>query len=325
MNNIDRIIAYVVAGIMVVTLFTGVRNSTPQATEISPMDNLVQLAMLQMITESKKDISPALAGVYSQVEQKFYQGIKAGTSDQFVVDSSGNITATSLTSSGAISGTTITGTGATTGTSAIFSGAVTSDSPTFVVDATNNKVGMGTTSPTALLTVGSTTPSSLTAANQYKSGYINGEFEVDGASWFDGLMTLAAGLGVTGDTTLASTTATTFKVGQEGTGATRINHGVCNIHAASNTIAATTTTQVDCQSGTGTQTAISDMPAWAAGDATFLSMATTTSTVFEGLSILGVNASTTAGYITLDLYNGTGDTFTWSATASTSWQYLNIR
>ncbi len=127
---------------------------------------------------------------------------------------------------------------------------------------------------------------------------------------------------------LTSTTGTfsgAVTIGSSGTAMSRMNFGECNIHASANTIAATSTVQVDCQSGTGTQTAISDLPAWTAGDAMFLTMATSTNTTVEGLSILGVNASTTAGFITIDLFNGTGTTFTWTANASSSWQYMSIR
>lgn len=129
----------------------------------------------------------------------------------------------------------------------------------------------------------------------------------------------------TGNTTLASSTATTLKVGQVGTGHTRINSGTCNIHAGVNTISASSSVQVDCQSGTGTQTALSNLPAWAAGDKTFLSFASSTPTTIQGLIINGASASTTAGFITAIISNHTGTTFTWTALASSTLQYLFIR
>ena len=130
----------------------------------------------------------------------------------------------------------------------------------------------------------------------------------------------------TGDTTLASTTATTLKVGQVGSAVTRIVRGTCNMQSNANTIAATTTVQIDCQAGAGgTQSALTNVPAWASGDTVFFGLASSTATSFGGLNVIGASASTTAGYITLQLYNQTGGTFTWTRLASTSHQYLFIR
>lgn len=129
-----------------------------------------------------------------------------------------------------------------------------------------------------------------------------------------------------GATTLAALSTTgNLTVGSSGDAVSRINQGTCNIHATNNTITASTTIQVDCQAGTGTQTALTNLPAWSAGDTVFVTQSTSTPTTYEGLSILGANSSTTAGFITLKLFNGTGATFTWTAAASSTLQYLHIR
>lgn len=123
--------------------------------------------------------------------------------------------------------------------------------------------------------------------------------------------------------TLTQTGALT--VGSSGSSLARINRGVCNIHAGANTIAATSTIQLDCQAGTGVLTALSNIPAWTAGDTVFVQQSTSTPTAISGLNLLGASASTTAGYITVRLANTTGTTYTWTAAASSSWQYLFIR
>ena len=124
------------------------------------------------------------------------------------------------------------------------------------------------------------------------------------------------------DLSVGSTTATALKIGQTGTRETLGVSGVCNVHSYANTIAASSTATVDCQSGTGTLAALDGIPAWASGDRVLVQQATSTPTTFLGLHILGVSASNTAGYIELKLANLTGDTFTWSETASSSWNYM---
>ncbi len=110
-----------------------------------------------------------------------------------------------------------------------------------------------------------------------------------------------------------------LKIGSTGTAITRENGGFCNIQAGANTIAATTTQTVDCVLASPANTALTGVTA---GDRVFLSQGTTTPTTAEGLTILGESASSTPGYITLKLFNGTGTTFTWTAAASSSWPYL---
>lgn len=117
----------------------------------------------------------------------------------------------------------------------------------------------------------------------------------------------------------------TVTVGSSGDSFTRINQGTCNIHAGATTIAATSTVTFDCQAGTGTQTALTNYPAWQSGDTVFVMPATTTPNTIGGLHVNAANSSSTAGFITVDVTNLTGDTFTWTAAASSTWQYLLIR
>jgi hypothetical protein len=86
-----------------------------------------------------------------------------------------------------------------------------------------------------------------------------------------------------------------LSVGSSGTTITKIIEGTCSlIVAGSYTLTASTTTAADC-AVTGA----------APGDMVFAQFATSTN-VGSGFSISGASASTTSGYITLRVYNGTG-------------------
>lgn len=104
-----------------------------------------------------------------------------------------------------------------------------------------------------------------------------------------------------------------------GTTITAVNAGSCSIQSSSQTIAASTTATVDCQAGTAGVDA--PLTGITAGAGTQVTQGTTTPVVYQGLNVLGASASTTAGYITLKLFNGTGATFTWTPTASSSYTY----
>lgn len=101
----------------------------------------------------------------------------------------------------------------------------------------------------------------------------------------------------------------------------RLNFGNCQIQSAANTIAASTTATVDCvlAAGTAPGTALTGVTA---ADIVSVSQSTTTPSTFEGVELRGSSASSTPGYITVLLYNGTGTTFTWTAAASSSYQYM---
>lgn len=107
--------------------------------------------------------------------------------------------------------------------------------------------------------------------------------------------------------------------GTSGTTLNRLNFGSCAVVGYANTISASTTATVDCGSTGqvgGTLTGVSS------GDLFDAYSTTTISCTTQGcLSIVGSTASTTNGYGTLKLYNGTGGTFTWTGAASTSIVY----
>lgn len=134
---------------------------------------------------------------------------------------------------------------------------------------------------------------------------------VGGTTNFDAIA-LTEGFTNTGATTLASTTATTFKVGQTGTQMNRSNRGICYIKAYATTIAASSTVKVDCQATALSSVSISALPGIAVGDFVSVSLSTTTAgTTSNGIVLTGAAASTTNGYIELTLSNLTGATFTW--------------
>lgn len=110
-------------------------------------------------------------------------------------------------------------------------------------------------------------------------------------------------------------TATTF---------TKLNGGSCIVWAGSQTIAASSTALVECQSSsTGSLAALAG--ALAAGDRVFVTAPTSTSAIANGLVINGATASSTApGFIDIRVSNLTGQTFTWTAAASTTWAWFGF-
>lgn len=112
-------------------------------------------------------------------------------------------------------------------------------------------------------------------------------------------------------------------IGLNGTPINRENFNNCQIQAAANTIAATSTVTVDCVTTAGNPPGVA-LSGVTAGDIVGVFQSTTTPTLSEGLEVRGASASSTPGYITVLLFNGTGATFTWTATASTSFQYTDL-
>lgn len=112
-------------------------------------------------------------------------------------------------------------------------------------------------------------------------------------------------------------------MGLNATALNRFNFGNCQIQSSANTIAATSTATVDCvlTAGIGPGAALTGVTA---GDITQVLQSTTTPTTNEGIEVRGASASSTPGYITVLLFNGTGTTFTWTSTASTSFQYVDM-
>lgn len=105
-------------------------------------------------------------------------------------------------------------------------------------------------------------------------------------------------------------------LGTSGTQVTGFNFGTCYILAYATTIAASSSATVECQGSTnGTPSTLAGI---ANGDSVAMSFPTSTPATLGGLRILGASASTTSGYITMTVWNGTGGTFTWTSAASTT-------
>ena len=98
--------------------------------------------------------------------------------------------------------------------------------------------------------------------------------------------------------------------------------GSCTIWAGSQTIGATSTAQVVCQSATdGTLT--SGLTNVTSDSYCTVTQASSTNTLSGGIAVGGVSASSTAGSIVVQIRNLTGATFTWNAaaTSSSQWKY----
>lgn len=92
------------------------------------------------------------------------------------------------------------------------------------------------------------------------------------------------------------TLSSTLKIGTNGATITELNTTSCNLSNADTSVAATSTGYVYC--------AITGV---ASGDVVFAQLATTTANAaFGGWSIYSAKASTTAGFVDIRLYNGTG-------------------
>lgn len=118
---------------------------------------------------------------------------------------------------------------------------------------------------------------------------------------------------------LMSTTGT-FSVGSSGSTISQYNFGTCAIWGA-HTITASTTKTVDCATGAA-HTALTGITST---DNVMVQATTSISSTYLGVRIVSAHASTTAGYITLQLYNGTGTTFTWTGTASSTIAYQAVK
>ncbi len=110
--------------------------------------------------------------------------------------------------------------------------------------------------------------------------------------------------------------AVSLKVGPTGTKVNQTNSGFCYIQAYAATIAASSTAAVDCQAraavGGLTTASTTALAGVKFGDSVTANLSTTTAgSTFMGLQLIGVSASTTAGYISFRVANLTGTTFTW--------------
>lgn len=87
--------------------------------------------------------------------------------------------------------------------------------------------------------------------------------------------------------------------------------GTCSLIAPSFTVAATSTMPMDCAITGVTPT-----------DGAFAQFATSTATTYGGWSVRGASASSTAGYITVSVVNGTGASAVIPASIASSTKYI---
>lgn len=113
---------------------------------------------------------------------------------------------------------------------------------------------------------------------------------------------------------------TGLQVGANGSLIGSVAAGFCNLAPSGTTLAASTTVAIDCQ-GSAVGSPEVALPGVLTGDVAEVSFSTTTPTTFQGLQIRGASASSTPGFLTVLVYNGTGNTFTWTAAATSSLIY----
>lgn len=136
--------------------------------------------------------------------------------------------------------------------------------------------------------------------------------------------TLISGTDSTDTVTVNGSLSVTGSVtqGTSGTALAGIVTGGCTIWAGANTITATSTQQVECQSATN-GTLASGLTGITSDSICHLTMASSTNTTLASIVVGGASASSTNGSIVARIINLTGTTFTWSAAASSTskWKY----
>lgn len=104
-------------------------------------------------------------------------------------------------------------------------------------------------------------------------------------------------------------------VGSSGTTVSQMQKGTCSLIAPSFSVTASTSVAMDC-AVTGVQ----------ASDVVFAMFASSTpSTAGSGWEVVGASASSTSGFITLSITNGTGATAVIPASLASTTQYLILR
>lgn len=125
----------------------------------------------------------------------------------------------------------------------------------------------------------------------------------------------AAGVSFGGTTNYDEVDASALKIG--GTNGTRLgllSFGICQLIASTYTVAASTTIGMDC--------AITGV---VPTDGVFAQFATSTQIGIGGWSIRGASASSTAGFITVSVVNGTGASNTIPASLASTTKYIVLR
>lgn len=103
-------------------------------------------------------------------------------------------------------------------------------------------------------------------------------------------------------------------IGVTGTPLADVKAGTCSLIASSYTVAASSTVPMDCAIANVVST---DVP--------FAQFATSSTATFGGWSIRGASASTTAGFITISVVNGTGASGVIPASIASSTKYFVMR
>lgn len=115
-------------------------------------------------------------------------------------------------------------------------------------------------------------------------------------------------------------TSSTTKTGGAGDLVARFNHGICYFAPDATTIAASSSQTVTCQATRVHGAGIAALTGVAFGDFVQVMMSSTTSAGGvdavvavdpAGLVLLGATASSSQGFIELNIYNSTGATYTW--------------
>lgn len=143
-------------------------------------------------------------------------------------------------------------------------------------------------------------------------------------NWNEG--TFSEGLAVGSSQQFQVSAAGVMTLGANSKAKSIFTAGTCNLWVGGNTtIAASTTVAFDCQAGTVSTSTLSDIPQFAVGDVVLMTAPTTTTQTFLGLKINAVSASSTAGYIRVQLTNETGGTYTIASSSMNAYQYVFIR
>lgn len=123
-------------------------------------------------------------------------------------------------------------------------------------------------------------------------------------------------------------------IGSTGTPENNSAWGTCYVKAYATTIAASSSASVDCQATAAVDASPNRIGTPLAGvqpnDSVIAIFSTTTAGtagIGSGIEVLGASASSTAGYITLLVGNGTGATYTWptNLNATGTVQYQSLR
>ena len=154
--------------------------------------------------------------------------------------------------------------------------------------AANGALNLGTTTATSVIIGGSSAKVGIASSSPYVA------------------------LGITGTTT----SSLGMVVGSAGTPVNQLLHGTCSLIYSTVLLTATTTSNYDC-AVTGVLN----------GDQVFVTAGATTTIAagFTDFLIVGAKASTTAGYITISVYNGTGATQGVPVNIASSTVYLIVR